>query len=148
MAVPKKSTSQASKHRRQVSRARRRDDKLPASLREYTRELRSLISQLEKQLGKARAHVRRDAARLIRNATYRLGELEACGEAAWQRLTKPYREDAVRLLTRLERAVAATPAANTSRRPTLRKEPVSTQPQRKRTATPTPRRRTVAPRQA
>jgi hypothetical protein len=39
-------------------------------------------------------------------ASRQLGRLEAMGERAWHRLSAPYRSELLRLLRRLERAVA------------------------------------------
>jgi hypothetical protein len=46
-------------------------------------------------------------AKLLSEASRQLGWLEAMGERAWHRLSAPYRRELLRLLRRLERAVAA-----------------------------------------
>ena len=94
---------------------------LPPNLRDYAKDVRKLLARLERDIERARANTRRQAAALLREASYRLGELEARGEAAWQRLTRRYRDDAIELLRRLERAVAGSPARKGARRKAARK---------------------------
>ena len=79
---------------------------LPVTLRDYASQLRKRLDRLESELAKARAGVRRQAARLLREASQQLGELEAEGEEGWRRLALPYRRELVALLRRLERVVS------------------------------------------
>jgi len=88
---------------------------LPATLRDYVAQLRKRLDQLERELARAQADVRRGAARLLREASQQLGKLEARGEAGWRGLAAPYRRELASLLRRLEQAVA--PAQAARRRP-------------------------------
>ena len=78
----------------------------PPTLREYAKQVRRRLNQLEKQIEKARVQVRRRATRLLREASHELGKLHVGGEAGWRGLAAPYRRDLVALLRRLEKALA------------------------------------------
>ena len=58
------------------------------------------------EIGRAQANPRREATRLLREASHALGRFEAEGERRWRKLTAPARREAIRLLHRLERALA------------------------------------------
>jgi hypothetical protein len=95
---------------------------LPASLRDYVRQVEGRLNHLEKRIEKAGASARKQATRLLREASKQVGSLEARGEAAWGRLTAPYRKEAVTLLDRLEAAIEpASPAKPRRKRARKRK---------------------------
>ncbi len=102
---------------------------LPPTLREYATQVRTRLNQLEKQIEKAQVQARRRAARLLSEASHQLGKLEAHGEPGWRKLAAPYRRELVKLVRRLEKAVAPParrrPArkAAAAKRPTPRKAP-------------------------
>ena len=96
----------ATRKRRNLSTVERWEQELPPTLRDYARLVRRQLAALEKQVERARTDVRRAAMRIMREASYRLGQLEERGEGAWLRLTAPYRREAVRVLQALEKAVA------------------------------------------
>ncbi len=84
----------------------RLEQELPATLREYSQQVQRQVARLEKNIDKVTAAARTEATKLLREASYRLDELETKGESAWGRLTDQYRRDAVQMLRRLEKAVA------------------------------------------
>jgi hypothetical protein len=79
---------------------------LPPNLRDFSRRVRAGLSELEREVGRAQASPRREAARLLREASHALGRFEAEGERRWRKLTAPARREAIRLLHRLEHALA------------------------------------------
>jgi hypothetical protein len=109
MAARKKSTAGAmarkARARTRAALARIEGD-LPPSLREYAKRVRGQLNELEKDIARAQLATRRRAARLLREASQELGRLEAKGEANWRKLTTPYRRQAVKMLQKLEKAVA------------------------------------------
>jgi hypothetical protein len=92
---------------------------LPPTLRDYAAQVRRRLDRLERELARAQAGVRRQAARLLREASHQLGRLEVRGEAGWRRLAAPYRRQLLDLLRRLERAVKPRAARS---RPKARKK--------------------------
>jgi hypothetical protein len=99
---------------------------LPPTLRDYATQLRRRLDQLESELARAQADVRRGAARLLREASQQLGKLEARGEAGWRGLAAPYRRELASLLRRLEQTLA--PAQVRSKRPRRKAAPKSAVP--------------------
>jgi hypothetical protein len=95
---------------------------LPATLREFAAELRKRLDRLERDAVKAQVEARRQAAKLLREASHQLGRLEVGGEAAWRRLGATYQKELIRLLGRLERALAP---ATRKRRPARKKTATS-----------------------
>ena len=102
------------------------DFELPPTLRAYASQVRKRLDVLERELARAQVGVRRQAARMLREASHQLGKLEAEGEAGWRRLAAPYRSELIALLRRLENALAP-PAARkrSARKPRARKAPAS-----------------------
>jgi hypothetical protein len=94
----------------------RLEQELPPNLRAYSRRVRRGLSGLEKEIAKAQANPRREAARLLREASHALGRLEAEGERRWRKLAAPARREALRVLHRLEGALAAPKRRKTARR--------------------------------
>ena len=88
------------------SRLDRLTRELPPTLQEFSKQVRRRLNQLEAEIAKAQAAYRKQAARLLRTASHRLGHLEAQGEGAWRRLAEPARKEVVRLISQLEQAIA------------------------------------------
>jgi hypothetical protein len=80
---------------------------LPATLAQYSKRVRLGLTRLERTVEKAEVRYRRQAARLLRDASLRLGRFEAEGERRWKRLTTQARRDALQLLRRMERMLEA-----------------------------------------
>jgi len=76
---------------------------LPDRLRDFSKELRSQLLKVERELVSAQAGYRRRAARLLREGSVELGRLEAKGEREWQRLGERARRDVVSILRRIEK---------------------------------------------
>jgi hypothetical protein len=91
--------------RRPKSGFARFEQDLPPNLRDFSRRVRASLSELERNVVKAQARTRRQAARLLREASHALGRFEAEGERRWRKLATPARREAQRLLHRLDRAV-------------------------------------------
>ena len=98
---------------------------LPVNLRDYVREVEAQLNHLEKRIEEAGSSARKRATRLLREASKQLGSLEERGEAAWGRLTAPYRKEAVALLDRLEAAIAPPATPPKPRRKRARKKKAS-----------------------
>lgn len=79
---------------------------LPPTLRAYQQQVQKRLEKLEKEIARAQTEARRQAARLLRNASRELGRLEAGGEQGWRRLAKDAQKQALRLLAQLEKAIA------------------------------------------
>jgi hypothetical protein len=79
---------------------------VPPTLQQYVRRVRVQLARLERDIERLSAPYRRGAARLLREASYQLGRLEARGEVGWRRLAAPVQRNAQRLLRRLERSVS------------------------------------------
>ena len=116
----KKNTARG-RGRRSNNPLSRLEGQLPATLREYTGELRKRLDRLERDVTRAQLAARRRAARLLREASHQLGRLEVAGEAGWRKLGASYQKDLVSLLKRLEKALAP-PAA---RKPARKKKPAA-----------------------
>jgi len=123
----------SSSRKRSSSRSRRRSSgrpladalgrlELPATLRDYVAQVRKRLDRLERDVARARADARKQAARLLREASHQLGRLEERGEAGWRRLTRPYRRRLVDLLRRLEKALAPPARRKAPRKKTARKK--------------------------
>lgn len=98
--------TRAKRSSRKASPLRRLESQLPPTLREFANELRKRLDRLERDAAKAQLEARRRAARLLREASQQLGRLEVGGEAAWRKLGATYQKELVRLLGRLQKAVA------------------------------------------
>jgi hypothetical protein len=118
-----------------LSAVERWEQELPPTLRDYARLVRRQLAALEKQVERARTDVRRAAMRIMRDASYRLGQLEERGEDAWVRLTSSYRREAVRVLKLLEKAVAPTPSRKRRAKRKAAKKPAATRKSTKKRAT-------------
>lgn len=126
MAARRKSTRKAPARRKAARKrpARRTTKKrtaaaaqeLPARLRDFTKEVRSLLGSLEKEVVKAQASYRRSAARLLREASVELGKFETRGEREWRKLNTTARRNALSMLRRLEKVVGSGKGKKGSRR--------------------------------
>ncbi len=84
----------------------RLERQLPPRLADYIAQLQARLDRLEKQIQQAQDTTMQRATRLLREASRNLGRLEVRGESGWERLSNRYRAEAVRLLRRLEKAIA------------------------------------------
>jgi hypothetical protein len=106
MAARRKKASRNPAARRAGVALTRVQQELPGDLRAFSRRARRGLAALERELARAQANPRREAARLLREASHALGRLEAEGERRWRQLATPARQRALRLLRRLESALA------------------------------------------
>jgi hypothetical protein len=105
MAARKKTTRRATR-RATTARGALPQLELPRNLQEFRKRIEKQLNVLEREVARARTETRRQAARLIREASQQLGRLEARGETGWRQLAESYRKELVRLLERIERALA------------------------------------------
>ncbi len=105
-AARKASTRTRSKApRRPARKSAAASAELPGRLRDFSKELRSQLLRVERELVSAQASYRRRAARLLREGSVELGRLEAKGEREWQRLSERARRDVLSILRRIEKLV-------------------------------------------
>jgi hypothetical protein len=102
----RKTTRRPAGARRARAALVRARQELPVNWSAFSRRARRGIAALERELARAQASPRREAARLLREASHALGRLEAEGERRWRQLAGPARQRALRLLRRLEGALA------------------------------------------
>jgi hypothetical protein len=102
-AAPKRKTATPAKAPKPVLAQLEAD--LPPTLRDFSRRVRRGLVRLEKRIEKDGRDARRQGVRMLREASHRLGHLEAQGEREWRRQTLRARRATVALLRRLERAV-------------------------------------------
>jgi len=96
---------------------------LPPTLRDFSKNLRSNLSKLEKEIDKASSKYRRQTIRLLREGSHRLGSLEAHGEKGWRKLNTRARKELSSVVRRLQRAVEpATARKLAARKKTARKK--------------------------
>jgi len=98
----------------------RLEQDLPDNLKDFSRRVRRGLAELEREIERAQANPRREAARLLREASHALGRLEADGERRWRKLAGPARREALRLLHRLEGVLAAPKRRKARRKATRR----------------------------
>lgn len=79
---------------------------LPPTLQAYQKQVQKRLAALEHEIARAQTEARRQAARLLRNASRELGRLEAGGEQGWRKLAGDAQKQALRLLAQLEKAIA------------------------------------------
>jgi ABC-type transporter Mla subunit MlaD len=109
MAARKKSTAKKSVRgtaKKAASRLDRLTQDLPPTLRDFQARVQKQLNALEKEIERRQTATRKQAAHLLRQASHQLGRLEAEGESAWARLTEGARKELLRLLHRLEAAIA------------------------------------------
>jgi hypothetical protein len=78
---------------------------LPPTLRAFSQRMSRSLSGLEKKIEQEGRIARRRGTRMLRQASHRLGQLEAQGEREWRRQSLRARHAAVRLLRQLERSL-------------------------------------------
>jgi hypothetical protein len=83
----------------------RLQQELPPTLRDFSRRMSRGLSDLEKRIEREGRVARRQGARILRQASHRLGQLEAQGEREWRKQSLRTRHAAVRLLRQLERSI-------------------------------------------
>ncbi len=109
MAARTKKSTRVSKTRSPARKAKgplaRFEDGLPSNLKAYARRFRQGLARLERDLVKQEISARRKAARLLREASHQLGQIEARGERAFKRRATKARKDADRVLSKLEKAI-------------------------------------------
>jgi len=108
--VPRKKTPARVARSRALGVLGRLERELPPTLRQFSRRVRTGLTRLEREIVNARSLARGEATRLLRDASQALGRYEAYGERQWRRLTTPARREALRILRRLEKALAPSPA--------------------------------------
>jgi hypothetical protein len=89
----------------------RLESELPPTLRAFSRRVNAALTRLETEFDRGQANSRKRAARMLRETSRKLGRLEAEGEQGWQKLDESARKDAVRLLKKVEEAVAPSGSA-------------------------------------
>lgn len=103
----KSAASRVAEGRRQVAKALGRlEQELPPTLRDFSKRVTHMLGKLEKDLTRAGEGYRRQAARLLRDASRQLGRFEAKGEQGWRKLAGQARTQALHLVQQLEKAIA------------------------------------------
>jgi hypothetical protein len=105
MATRKKSPSARTARARALPAIEAQE--LPATLRQLTTRMRGQLGVLERQVVRVQLRTRRQAARLLREASEELGRLEALGQRRWRKLDARARRRLHGVLLRLDQAVAA-----------------------------------------
>lgn len=98
---------------------------LPDELRDFSRRVRRDLSRLEREIENTRKDARRRATRVLREVSHELGRLEAHGERRWKTLTAQARRDAVKVLQKLEKAIAPPKRKPSRKKAAKKKAPVS-----------------------
>ena len=80
-------------------------DRLPASVGSLTRQLRTDLNAVEKQIQTAGKDARRGLTRVMRDASHQLGVLEARGQKGWRTMSRKARSEVERIVKRVQRAV-------------------------------------------
>ena len=108
---PSRKKSPSKKSATAIARARtsaaldRLERELPPTLRDYSRRVRQQLGKLEREIDRTQARYRRQAVRVLREGSHRLGSLEALGERGWRELSERTRKEILNILRRLEHAV-------------------------------------------
>ncbi len=108
---PSRKKSSSKRSATAIARARtsaaldRLERELPPTLRDYSRRVRGQLGKLEQEIDRTQARYRRQAVRLLRDGSHRLGSLEALGERGWRELSERTRKEILNILRRLEHAV-------------------------------------------
>ena len=76
---------------------------LPTTLEEFSKRVRARLGKLERSIEEAEVRYRREAARVLRQASHQLGRFEAEGERRWKKLTTEARRDALAVLRKMEK---------------------------------------------
>ena len=127
MTAPRKTTRRKTKRKKAAPKSALDllEASLPKDLRSYEQRMRRNLARIEKQIETAQRERRRRFVRMLREASHRLGRLEAEGEKRFRQQTTKARRDAVKLLHRIERAIEPKPKRKTARKKTARKKTTS-----------------------
>ena len=87
------------------SRLERLEADLSPTLRDFSRRVRRGLANLEKRIEQDGREARKRGARMLREASHQLGQLEARGEREWRRQSLRTRRATALMLRRLERAI-------------------------------------------
>jgi ketol-acid reductoisomerase len=109
MAAKKKAAKKKAAKKKAAARI---EAELPKSVRAYTKEVRKRLTKLERDIGKARAQASRRGTKVLREASEYVGHLEARGEKEFRKR----RGEAVKVLKKLEKAIAPKKKAARKRR--------------------------------
>jgi hypothetical protein len=126
----RKKTTARKKSAKSKSALVRIEEGLPKTLRDFGKQVRRNLDQLERDIERAIPVARKRTARIIRDASHELGRIEERGEVFWRKgvaqATKEARKmtnDAQGLLRKLERSVAtAKPKKKVARKKAARKK--------------------------
>ncbi len=119
---PSRKKSSSKRSATAIARARtsaaldRLERELPPTLRDYSRRVRGQLGKLEQEIDRTQARYRRQAVRLLRDGSHRLGSLEALGERGWRELSERTRKEILNILRRLEHAVETAGTQKPTRR--------------------------------
>jgi hypothetical protein len=112
----------------------RMEDELPANLRDYAKQVHRQLNALERDLERAIPQARRRTARLIREASHKLGVLEERGQKQWRARADHMTKDAQKLLRKLEKAVAPPPRKRAAKKPVAKKRAAKKKAAKKKVA--------------
>jgi len=107
----KKKTARKSAPSRALARL---EERVPARFGDYVSQMQGRLDRLEKQISAAQTTAMKRATHLLKDASRQLGRLEERGEKGWRRLSMRYRREAVKLLRRIEDAIAPPPTRRKS----------------------------------
>jgi predicted transcriptional regulator len=107
----RKNSAKKKADKKKASRKKRRSartfaDDLPKSLKELSRRLQRDINALEKKILTAQKDTRKKLTRTLRDASHKLGDLEARGQKEWRAMSKKARAEVDRTVKRVRRAAA------------------------------------------
>ena len=112
-AAPRKAARKTATRKKAAAKARPRsawerlERELPATLKQFSGEVRKDLNEAEKAIVGAQRDARRRWARVVRDASHQLGKLEARGEKEWKKLTRQARKDAEVAMKRLHAVVGS-----------------------------------------
>ena len=100
------------------------ESELPPNLTEFSRRVQRGLGKVETQIETAQRDARRRWSTLLRDGSRELGRIEAKGEKRWREQTKKARQDTLKVLKRLERAIEAAgkPKKTTRKKKSVRRK--------------------------
>ena len=101
--TPRRQTRKAASNRSTLARI---EHELPERLEEFLKRAQRRLDELEHDVYRAGNKVRREGIRVLREVSHELGKIEQRGEVEWRRLRTRYGREAVKVLQRIEKAVA------------------------------------------
>ncbi len=104
-ATRRKTTRKKATRKKATRRAALLGERLPASVGALTRQLRTDLNAIEKQIQTAGKDTRRSLTRVMRDASHQLGVLEARGQKGWRTASRKARSEVERIVKRVQRAV-------------------------------------------